>query len=89
MKTTAKQFAEYLHESSLPAQQKQYVLELLPNLSAKQIEQIAKILKKDVKRKRQIIRKSEIQEERVIQQMEHDLIKEIRKIEVKESGKEE
>ena len=85
MKTSATDFATLLHDSSLDSEQRQYVIDMLPVLSAKQIETVAKILKKDTKKKKQIKRKAQLQEDKVLHDMETQLLKDLKALE-KEGG---
>ena len=75
MKTTPKQFAQLLLRSTLTKDEQQMILDLLPSLSSKQIDEIAKTLKKDVSSKKSLCKDIKKHQEKLHTDLVADLDK--------------
>jgi hypothetical protein len=79
MKITPKQFVEVLQKTSLSREEQRGVIDLLENLSPKQIEELYGILLRDSHRTQRIIAKLEIENQKNLSALE----KEVKKAEEK------
>lgn len=75
MKTTPKQFAHLLAHSSLSESERQAVLQIIPTLDTKQIEEIAQTLRLDAKEKKKLCRMIRSKQKKIHTKFESDLDK--------------
>lgn len=73
MQITPQHFAQLLKDSTLDRAEEDAVIQLLPNCSPKEIEQLTAVLVEDVKAKEKILQKAKLQAETAKLKMEVEL----------------
>ncbi len=73
MKITPKNFVDVLIKTSLTAEEKEAIIDLLQSLSPKQIEELYKILLEDSKDTQKILKKLEMQNKKDLLKLKQDV----------------
>lgn len=76
---TPEEFVSILRKSTLTLKDQVHVLEMVQTLSFDEIERIAKILKKDARRKQKVLSSVESKQEKLMIQLENEFWKRLKK----------